>query len=124
MNEVIKVQQLSKSYGGKFALNNLNLSLKKGRVLGLLGANGAGKSTSIECIIGTKKQDSGSVTILGMNPYVDRKKLFQEVGVQFQEASYQPEIKVKELCEETAYLYSNTADWHVLLKKFGIGGVK
>jgi ABC-2 type transport system ATP-binding protein len=89
-------------------------------ILGLLGENGAGKTTSIECILGTKKPEQGSVTILGMNPRLDRKKLFQKVGVQFQEGCYQQEIKVFELCEEMASLYKNTLDWRKLLEQFGI----
>lgn len=121
MQEVIKVEQLSKSYSGKMVLSNLNLSIKPGMVLGLLGANGAGKSTSIECILGTKKPDQGRVTILGMNPWSDRKKLFEKVGVQFQEGCYQQEIKVNELCEEMASLYHNPVDWGKLLEQFGIG---
>lgn len=48
-------------------------------------------------------------------------QLFQKVGVQFQESSYQAEIKVGELCEETACLYKNPADWQKLCREFGIG---
>lgn len=65
--------------------------------------------------------DQGKVTILGMNPQTDRKKLFQKVGVQFQEANYQNEIRVDELCEETSSLYRTQLDWKMLLDKFGIG---
>ena len=72
---------------------------------GLLGANGAGKSTVIECILGTKSADSGEVEILGQNPQKNRRSLFRRVGVQFQECDYQPEIRVSELCEETSCLY-------------------
>lgn len=120
MEEVMKVEGLTKSYGGRYVVRNLNLSIKKGMILGLLGENGAGKTTSIECILGTKKPENGTVTILGMNPRSDRKKLFQKVGVQFQEGCYQQEIKVFELCEEMASLYKNTLDWHKLLEQFGI----
>jgi ABC-2 type transport system ATP-binding protein len=119
--EAIEVRQFSKSYNGLPAVKNLNLSVKKGEVFGLLGANGAGKSSSIECILGTKTPDSGTVCILGMNPNKDRKKLFQKVGVQFQETNYQREITVKELCEETASLYREAANWRELLTQFGIG---
>lgn len=120
MNEIIKVEHISKSYNGLPAVKNLSLSVGPGQVFGLLGANGAGKSTSIECILGTKRPDSGTVSIAGMNPIKDRKELFQKVGVQFQEANYQSEITVSELCEETASLYRQAADWHKLLVQFGL----
>ncbi|MCI6738017.1 MAG: ABC transporter ATP-binding protein [Intestinibacter sp.] len=120
MEEIIKVNKLCKSYGEKTAVDNLNLSVKPGTVVGILGANGAGKSTSIECILGTKKSDSGNVSICGMNPIKDRKKLFEKIGVQFQDSNYQSEIRVDELCEETACIYKNPADWRELLKEFGI----
>lgn len=120
MNNSIEVKGLSKSYHQKRVLDNLSFSVGKGKVLGLLGANGAGKSTSIECILGTKEKDAGTVSVLGMNPKKDRKKLFQKVGVQFQESNYQREIKVNELCEETASLYKEVSDWRQLLHGFGI----
>ena len=120
MEEIIKVSQLCKSYSEKTAVDNLNLSVKSGMVVGILGANAAGKSTSIECILGTKKADSGYISICGMNPIKDRKKLFQKVGVQFQDSNYQSEIRVDELCEETSCIYKDPANWRELLKKFGI----
>lgn len=121
MQTAIKVERLSKSYGDMLAADNISLSVECGTVFGLLGANGAGKSTTIECILGTKTADSGTVTILGHDPQKDRRSLFQKVGVQFQECSYQAEIKVSELCEETACLYKKTADWKELCTRFGIG---
>lgn len=75
MNETIKVENLKKSYGNTIIVNDLSISVKKGEVYGLLGANGAGKSTTIECILGTRKSDNGTISILGMNPICDRKKL-------------------------------------------------
>lgn len=117
----VQVANLSKSYHDKIVLNNLKLSVKKGTVFGLLGANGAGKSTAIECILGTKHAEHGTVSVLGYHPIKKRRDLFQNVGVQFQEGDYQPEIKVFELCEETACLYQDPADWSQLCQRFGIG---
>ena len=51
MQTAIKVEQLSKSYGNLLAIDQISLSVKYGTVYGLLGANGAGKSTTIECIL-------------------------------------------------------------------------
>ncbi|MGN0508504.1 MAG: ABC transporter ATP-binding protein [Ruminococcus sp.] len=121
MQTAIEVTQLLKAYGNLRAIDNISLSVEYGTVFGLLGANGAGKSTTIECILGTKTADGGTVNILGHNPTKERKILFQKVGVQFQECDYQPEIKVSELCDETACLYKNPSDWQELCNRFGIG---
>lgn len=76
METTIEVKGLCKSYAQVKAIENINISICRGEVFGLLGANGAGKSTTIECILGTKIQDSGTVSILELNPQKDRKKNF------------------------------------------------
>lgn len=120
MDETIKVSGLSKSYAGKQVIKNLSFTVKAGEVYGLLGANGAGKTTTMECMLGTRKAEAGSVSILGLDPQRNRKQLFEQVGVQFQEASYSDKIKVKELCEETTCLYRKTANYEALLRQFGL----
>lgn len=120
MDEIIKVRQLSKSYGELKAIQNVDLSVMQGTVFGLLGANGAGKSATVECILGTKRPDTGEVSILGMDPLQQRRQLFEKIGVQFQEANYQDKITVSELCEITQSLYRSAADYQQLLKQFGI----
>ncbi len=121
MSEAIRVQGLTKSYNGKTVVDHLDLSVPRGTVFGLLGANGAGKSTTIECILGTKQPDAGTVRLLGQSPDQRRSALFQRIGVQFQEGDYQQEIRVSELCEETACLYRHPADWRALCAQLGIG---
>lgn len=121
MSEAILVEGLAKAYNGKTVVDHLNLSVKSGTVFGLLGANGAGKSTTIECMLGTKQADAGRVRLLGQDPSRQRRTLFQRIGVQFQEGDYQKEIRVSELCEETASLYRRPADWRNLCEQFGIG---
>lgn len=120
MKDAIEVEQLVKSYGDLPAVRNLSLRVPKGSVFGLLGANGAGKTTAIECMLGLKSRDSGTVSVLGMNPHTDRKMLFERVGVQLQAANYQDKITVGELCEVTQSLYRNAADYKKLLGRFGI----
>ncbi len=120
MEETIQISGLSKSYDGRKVIENLSFSVTAGEVFGLLGANGAGKSTTIECVLGTRTADSGSARILGLDPWKDRKRLFEQVGVQFQEANYPDKIKVKELCEETTCLYKHPVAYEKLLQKFGL----
>lgn len=117
---VIETKNLTKSFAGKTVLSNFNISVKQGEVFGLLGSNGAGKTTAIDCILGTKKPDSGTARILGINPKSERKKLFENVGVQFQELHYQDKITVSELCEMTSALYHNVNDYKRLLLEFGL----
>ena len=116
----ITVKNLTKTYGEHVAVDNLSFTVLKGSVFGLLGANGAGKRTRLECILGTKKMDCGEVFILGKNPVKDRTDVFEKTGVQFQEAKYQELIKVSELCENTACVYKNPNDYKELLSDFGI----
>ena len=122
--KAIIVENLTKRYGSYTAVDNLSFQVKAGTVFGLLGANGAGKSSTVECILGIKKKDSGKVQILNMNPVRQRAKVFERVGVQFQESKYQDLIKVEELCEMTAVLYKEAKNYEELLAEFGIADKK
>lgn len=117
---VVEIENLKKSYGNNAAVDGISLTVKRGTIFGLLGANGAGKSTIIECVLGTKKKDSGKVTILGLDPVANRKELFKKVGVQFQDSAYQSLITVSELCEMTECVYKNYLPYKDLLSKFGL----
>ena len=123
MNAIV-VDDLTKKYGEYTAVDKLSFRVKKGEVFGLLGANGAGKSSTIECILGTRKMDSGEVSILKMNPLKERTKVFERVGVQFQEAKYQELVRVEELCEMTASVYKHPQSYEDLLTEFGIADKK
>ena len=120
MRNIISVENLKKSYKSKIAVDNLCFSVKKGEFFGLLGHNGAGKSTTIDCILGLKNFESGTVRILDMDPKKSRKKLFEKVGVQLQSSSYQNKVKVWELCEEISVLYKEADDYKRLLKEFSL----
>lgn len=74
MNEAIKCEHLSKSYGKKQVLNDLNLSIPKGRIVGLLGQNGQGKSTLIKLLMGHLTPDEGTVLIAQSAPGIESKK--------------------------------------------------
>jgi ABC-2 type transport system ATP-binding protein len=118
MKTCIEVKNLTKNYGNRVAVCNLNLSVEKGEVFGLLGPNGAGKSTTIDCILGLKSFEKGTVSVLGLDPVKERKRLFERVGVQLQSSSYQGNIRVGEVCDEIAALYQKPADYRSLLAQF------
>lgn len=121
MNTVLEVKDLTKSYNKLVAVENFNLTVARGEIFGLIGHNGAGKSTVIECILGTRRIDSGSISILGFDPVCDRKRIFAKVGVQFQQTGFQEKLRVNEACEVTASLYPGAKNWYSLLARFGLG---
>ncbi len=120
MQHIISAVQLRKTFGDNTAVDGIDLAVGPGEIFGLLGANGAGKSTTVECLVGVKKPSAGEVRLLGLEPRTHRQTLFERVGVQFQEARYQDKVKVDELCRMTAALYKHPADYQELLSSFGI----
>ena len=85
MNEPsIRVRSLTKSFVGRKVVDDLSFDVQKGQVFALLGHNGAGKSTTIDLILGLKAPDGGSARILGMDAAKNRKQVFERVGVQLQ----------------------------------------
>ena len=87
---VIGVRGLTKSFGSRRVVDDLSFDVKKGKVFALLGHNGAGKSTTIDLILGLKRPDSGSARILGMDAARNRKQVFERVGVQLQHRRRDP----------------------------------
>ena len=81
MNEVvIEVKDLNKKYQNTFAVKNLNFNINKGSIIGLLGPNGCGKSTTIGMLLGLIKPTSGVVMINNQNIENDRSKLLQKMN--------------------------------------------
>lgn len=119
---VLSVKNLSVTYGIKQVVDKINFSLRPGEVLGLLGSNGAGKSSTIAAVLGIENSKHEELTILGKSPIVDRKEVFQEVGVQFQETNFQDKLKVQEACAQWESLYNQTNDVALLLQTFGLNG--
>lgn len=122
MSAVLQVENLYKRYPNIQVLQGLSFRVNQGEVYGLLGQNGAGKSTAIDCILGLKKYDSGSLRLLEHSPGDLKHTVFKEIGVQFQQSHFQDKIKVEELCRLTASYYKKPLDYRPLLVSFGILG--
>ena len=118
--QCIRVENLSKSFSGRKVVDDLSFEVNKGEVYAILGHNGAGKSTTIDLILGLKEPDSGEATILGMKASKNRKKVFEKVGVQLQHTEYQNMMTVEEACLEYASLYEKPSDYNELLITFGL----
>ena len=78
MTTVIEARGLSKSYGARHALENVSFKVEAGRIVGLIGANGAGKTTAMKALLGLSGFD-GQLTVLGRDPRADRDELMRDV---------------------------------------------
>ena len=121
---VISVRQLAKRYGRTIAVADVSLEVNAGEIFGLIGPNGAGKTTTMECIQGLRRPDSGTISVLGLDPRRDVSELRQRIGVQHQEAQLQKRIKVWEAVDLWASLHDRkrVVDTDALLARLGLDG--
>lgn len=96
MENSIEIKNLTCRYP-KFTLDNINLTVPCGTVMGLIGENGAGKSTTIKAILGLLKPESGAVTVLGENSGKLPKETKEQIGVVFDELPFPENLTAKQL---------------------------
>lgn len=106
----VEARHLGKKYKSKTAVADLSLSIAEGETFGVLGTNGAGKTTAVEMIAGLRKPDSGQVRILGLDPFTDRARVRQVLGVQLQEAYLHGSLTVRELVDLYRSFYPDPMD--------------
>lgn len=80
MNNILEIKNLNKTYN-RFKLKNINFELPKGMIMGLIGENGAGKSTTIKSILNIIKIDSGEIKIFDKNSRRYEKEIKEDIGV-------------------------------------------
>ncbi len=95
----IEIKQLTKDYGNKKGIFDLNISVKKGEVFGFLGPNGAGKTTTIRNLLGFIRPDQGSCTINGMDCYKDAEKIQESLGYLAGEIAFLDDLTGKQMIE-------------------------
>ena len=105
MDTVVSVQNLVKKYKNNYAVNDLSFDVKKGEILGLLGPNGSGKTTTINCILSILQFDSGQIKIFGETMRPSAYDIKQKIGVIFQEVAAFNELTVYENIDYFCGLY-------------------
>lgn len=96
MNYALEIKDVSKKYAG-FKLDNINLKLPSGFIMGLIGENGAGKSTMIKLILNLIYSDSGTITILGHDNKKDMKLVKEHIGVVMDESCFPENLSPKNI---------------------------
>ncbi|MCL1997814.1 MAG: ABC transporter ATP-binding protein [Turicibacter sp.] len=118
---MIRIENVSKRIDGKAVLSSLNLNVDKGSIYGLVGVNGAGKTTIIKHLAGLYRQDEGLVTMLD-EPVYDNASLKANMGYIPDELYFPPEYNLRGLRTYYSAMYPgwNEARYRELLAKFGL----
>src|SRR6187397_1844590 len=115
---VVVVRGLAKAYDGRTVVDQLDLAVHDGEVLGLIGANDAGKTMTVEILQGLRHQDSGEVRVFGLDTVLDADRLRKQVGSQLQDSGLPDRLRVSEAVD----LFSGrgATDGDRLLEQFGL----
>ncbi|WP_346928701.1 ABC transporter ATP-binding protein [Clostridium sp.] len=115
---IVKIENLVKRYGDLIALDHLNLDIKKGEIFGLLGPNGSGKTTTINCMLSLLKYDKGTIEILGEEMTPTNYKVKKDIGIVMQNVAVFDELTVYENIDYFCGLYvTNKKERKVLVEK-------
>ena len=95
-DSVLSVRDLRKAYGDVVAVSGISFEVHRGEIFGLLGPNGAGKTTTLECLEGIRRADGGELSILGVDPGRQPRRLRSLIGVQLQTSGLPANMTVRE----------------------------
>lgn len=116
-DKVIQTKELTKKYGEQTVVNQVNLHVKKGRIYGLLGRNGAGKTTIMKMMLGLTAATSGSIELFGSPLWGNEKTIYPRIGAMIEHPGFYPNLTGTENLEIFAKLRgtaSNHAVKHAL----------
>lgn len=102
---MIEIKNLVKRYGNVVALDHLNLHIQEGEIYGLLGPNGSGKTTAINCMLALLKYDKGSIRVFQEEMRPDNYKVKSQIGIVFQDVAVFEELTVYENIDYFCGLY-------------------
>lgn len=116
---MVSVENLHKKFGKNIVLSNLDLNIKAGGIIAVLGPNGSGKTTLIKCVLGMVIPNEGSIEVLGKN-IKNNHKYRNKIDYLPQIANFPSNLKVKELIKMIKDLRGNTTKDKILIKQFAL----
>jgi len=121
MPDIVKVDNLHKTYNDKEVVKGISFEVRKGETFGILGPNGAGKTTTLEMIETLRPIDEGTVLIDGVDARKDPQRVKFMIGVQTQSTAFMDKVKLTELLEQQAAAYGERIDPMDLLEQVNLG---
>ena len=125
MADILQVEQLSKEYKG-FTLRDVNFCLPEGSVMGLIGENGAGKTTVIELILNLISRKSGKVTVFGLDNQIHEREIKEQLGVVMAEGGFYEALSPRDMAKVLRRVYHTWDDsvFHGFLDRFQLPAQK
>jgi ABC-2 type transport system ATP-binding protein len=116
----VRVRGLRKAYGGRAAVDGVDLDIERGEVFALLGPNGAGKTTTVEILEGYRQRDGGDVEVLGADPATSGLDLRARIGIVLQSTAESAELTVEEMVRHFARYYPDPRDPDEVIAAVGL----
>ena len=123
MQQIIKVEHLSKNFGKLQAVNNLSFTVNRGDVYGFLGQNGAGKSTTIRMLLTLITPTSGSIELFGKSLTLNRKEILQQIGAMIERPDLYKYLSAYDNLKIFAQLSGVDATKELLMKQLDVVGL-
>jgi ABC-2 type transport system ATP-binding protein len=118
----VMVRDLRKNYGEVQAARGVSFEVEDGEIFGLLGPNGSGKTTTVECIIGLRDPDAGDIEVCGIDARRRPAEVKQRIGAALQTTSLQDKITPREALTLFASFYRNKSAPQEMIDRFSLGG--
>jgi ABC-2 type transport system ATP-binding protein len=103
--DVLRAEQVSKGFGGSFRLGPLDLRVKPGEILGIVGSEGTGKTTLLKLFWGFIRPDNGRISVLGLQPHLHQLQLRRKAGYLGHPPQYQFECSAKQFLQRVGHFY-------------------
>jgi len=116
----VAVRGLAKAYGRLRAVDGVSFDVRQGEIFGIIGSNGSGKTTTVECLQGLRNRDAGGVRVLGLDPATQRAALRHRIGSQLQDSALPERLRVWEALDLFAALSPRSRDWRRLAEEWGL----
>jgi ABC-2 type transport system ATP-binding protein len=120
VGSAVAVRGLQKRYGETVAVADVSFEIGEGEIFGLLGPNGSGKTTTVECVQGLRRPDRGTMDVLGVDPVADPQGVRRLVGSQLQDSALPDRLKVWEALRLFSRISPGGPPWQRLLDEWGL----
>ncbi|KOS53262.1 ABC transporter ATP-binding protein [Rhodococcus rhodochrous] len=120
MGAAVEVRGLRKQYGRTVAVADVSFRVEQGEIFGLLGPNGSGKTTTVECVQGLRRPTAGSVEVFGYDAVTEPMRVRRIVGSQLQDSALPDRLRVGEALQLFSTITPGGPPWQHLLEEWGL----